>query len=48
MEARSGQNCSNKNRPRSQFLQPLLYFLLACCVFSAAVQFFFEVLLIIF
>ena len=38
MEARSGQNCDNKIAPQVSFFQPLLYFLLACCVFSLAVQ----------
>ena len=41
MEARSGQNCDNKIVPQVSFFQPLLYFLLACCVFSSAVQFLF-------
>ena len=34
--------------PTSQFFQPLLYVLLACCVFLSAVQFFLRWLLIIF
>ena len=48
MEARSGQNCNNKIAPQVSFFQPLLYFLLACCVFSSAVQFFLKRLLITF
>ena len=39
MEAHSGQNCDNKIAPQVSFFQPLMYFLLACCVFSSAAQF---------
>ena len=48
MEARSGQICDNKIAPQFSFFQPLLYFLLACCVLSSAVQFFLSRLLITF
>ena len=35
------ENCDNKIVPQVSFFQPLLYFLLACCVLSSAVQFLF-------
>ena len=43
MEARSGQNCSNKIAPQVSFSATVLIFISLLCIFISGTKIFFEV-----